>query len=85
MHNVLFYIMLFVIRDVDDKFSIASELRTVCIVTTVCLTFYTSSLLFMDQTLFVIMGWCDYLLVIMSLSLLYFTAWTPIKQTYKQS
>ncbi len=85
LHNVLFFIMLFIIRDVDDKFSIGSELRKVCFVSTACTTIYTFSLLFMDGTTFVIMGWQDYLLAIMSLSLLYFTAWTPIRETYKQS
>jgi hypothetical protein len=85
LHNVLFFVMLFVIRDVDDKFSIASELRKVCIISTFCLTFYTFSDLFLDTTLFVIMGWSQYLLAVMSLSLLYFTAWTPISETYKQS
>lgn len=57
-HNLLFFTMVFVLRDVADKFNIGGELRRVCVISVLCMNFYVFAILFLDQTLFVILGYC---------------------------
>lgn len=85
LHNLIFFFMVFVLRNVDDTFNINRELRNVCIVSTVCLTLYTYFILFLDETTFVILGYCQYFLAIMSFALLYLSAWKPILRTYEEN
>jgi hypothetical protein len=83
IRNVIFFIMIFALRKVNDDFNIAEELRQVCIVSGVFLTLYSYVIIFQNTTSFVVMGWCEYLLMSMSLALLYLTAFDPILRTYK--
>lgn len=78
LRNIAFITMFFMVRNIDDDFSIGVELRQVALVYTVCYTTYTFLILFCSGTVFVILGYSEYLLVAMSLALLYLTAWRPI-------
>lgn len=85
LRNLAFITMFFMVRNIDDDFSIGVELRQVALVYTFCSTTYTILILFFSSTVFVTLGYCQYILMAMSLALLYLTAWRPILLTYKQS
>lgn len=69
----------------EDKFSIASELRKVCITTTVCTYTYVGSQVFFYDSMFVVMGWSQYIIIVEQLVLLYWSALVPISRSYMQS
>lgn len=91
VHNLVFFTILFALRDIQDDFNISGELRRVVFISSICLQFYTFSLIFLNtgatdptkkEPTFVSLGYSQYILVLMSLSLLYFTSLKPILKTY---
>jgi hypothetical protein len=85
VHNLVFFTILFALRDIQDDFNISGELRRVVFISSICLQFYTFSLIFLNtgaKPTFVSLGYSQYILVLMSLSLLYFTSLKPILKTY---
>lgn len=83
--NVLLYVMIFLLREVDDTFNITKELRWVVGISCFFQIAYTCSILFFDDSLFVILGYCEYFQVIVCLSVLYLTALEPLSRSYKPS
>ena len=88
VHNLVFFLILFALRDIQDDFNISGELRRVVFISSICLQFYTFSLIFLNSpnedegATFVSLGYSQYILVLMSISLLYFTSLKPILKTY---
>lgn len=85
LHNIAFFVAIFLLRDIEDQFNIIDELRKVCIVTTLCTAAYITFIVYFDTSVFVVLGWCQYLLLIDSLAILYLTALDPIARSFKQS
>jgi hypothetical protein len=83
--NIILFTAVFMLREIDDTFNITKELRWVIGISTVCFTTYTAIILFWGHSLFVILGFCQYLWVIVCLSLLYLTALEPLSRTYLPS
>lgn len=83
--NVFFFFILFVLRDIQDDFNISGELRKVIFISAIALQFYTFSLIFLSGSGFVVYGYCQYILLFMSLALLYNTSLVPILKTYNPS
>lgn len=83
LHNIAFFVAIFMLRDIEDQFNIIDELRKVCIVTTLCTNAYITFVLYDDTSVFVVLGWCQYLLLIESLAILYLTALNPIARSFK--
>lgn len=83
LHNIAFFVAIFMLRDIEDQFNIIDELRKVCIVTTVCTNAYITFIVYFDTSVFVVLGWCQYLLLAESLAILYLTALNPIARSFK--
>ena len=83
--NLILFSCVFLLREIDDTFNITRELRWVIGISTVCFTTYTAMILFWGHSLFVILGFVQYLWVIVCLSLLYLTAIEPLLRTYHPS
>lgn len=83
--NLILFSCVFLLREIDNTFNITRELRWVIGISTVCNTTYTAMILFWGHSLFVILGFVQYLLVIVCLSLLYLTAIEPLLRTYHPS
>jgi hypothetical protein len=87
LYNFLFFTAIFLTRDIDQKFSFAKELRMVCIYTTLFTSLYCAQLIFSssEENCLVQLGFGEYLLVFMSLAMLYFTALKPVLKSYLPS
>ena len=83
--NLILFGSVFLLREIDDTFNITKELRWVIVISTVCFTAYTLTILFFGHSLFVILGFCQYFWVITCISLLYLTAIEPLLRTYHPS
>lgn len=83
LHNLAFFVCIFVLRDIEDKFNIIDELRKVCLITTLCTGVYITFLVYFDTSAFVVLGWCQYLPMIDSLAILYLTSLDPIARSFK--
>ena len=79
----IFFWCTFMLRNINDEFSINSEIRAMTTILYVTDLAYISCLcLFYDST-FVVLGFLQYIIVICCLSLLYITAIRPVVKTYK--
>ena len=83
--NILLFLCVFLLREIDDTFNITKELRWVIVISSVCFTADTTVTLFFGDSLFVILGFCQYLPVMVCFGLLYLTALEPLSLTYHPS
>jgi hypothetical protein len=83
--NTLLISCIFILRKVDDMFSALQEFKWICFIMIFCSTFDLTCLLFFDKTLFVVLGYYQYVNLIGLLICLYLTAITGILQTLETS
>jgi len=83
--NVVLFICLFIIRNVSSVFSARQELKQVVAVLVVAFGVEIASLLYLDETMYVVMGYFLYVNLLASVTCLYLTALGPIRNTYKTS
>lgn len=76
---------IFIVRKVDVTFSSVSELRSVCTIGVICSVFDSVCLLFLDKTIFVVLGYYQYVTLIGLVGILYLTALQNILQTMETS
>lgn len=76
--NITCMICLFLIRHVSKVFSAGTELRQVVGIMVITFGFEIMSLLFLDQTTFVVLGYYQYFTISACIILLYLTALKPI-------
>lgn len=84
-HNLAFFACIYSLRFVEDKFTINKELRLICLVSSLCTGTFIASLIFLENSVFVKLGMCEYLIVINSLFMLYKTSVDPVLRSYKLS
>ena len=76
--NLLLMICIFIVRKVDVTFSSVSELRWVCTIGVLCSLFESVCLLFLDKTMFVVLGYYQYATLAGLIGILYLTALSNI-------
>ena len=81
--NILFFIMIFVLRNVEDKFNMNWELQRVTVCKGVFDFLYLARLLFFPETGFVVFGFFIYFEVVMCIIILYISVIEPIRGSYK--
>lgn len=75
----LFFLCTFWLRNIKDEFSINMEIRAMTTILFVSDLLYISSIILLYNTAFVVLGFIQYIEVILCLSLLYLTALRPIR------
>ena len=80
---IMFFICIFVMRNIKDEFSINNELRAMTSVLFITDFFYIGCLIFINNSAFVTLGGIQYIELFLSLSLLTITAIIPIKKSYE--
>lgn len=83
--NVLLFLCLFAIRNVSPIFNATKEVRQVVTMITFSFAFQLACILFLDKTVFVVMGYFVYIILLACIVCLYLTALRPIAQTYETS
>lgn len=66
--------LVFIIRKVDATFSAVIEFKIVTAILFITFAFTQASLLFLSETLFVILGYFEYIMIFASIACLYITA-----------
>lgn len=79
----IFFVFTFYLRNINDEFSIGTEIRAVTTLLFVSDFCYIATLILFYDTVFTILGFIQYIEVILCISLLYLTAIRPIQKTYK--
>ena len=79
----LFFLCTFWLRNIKDEFSINTEIRVMTTILFVSDFLYISSIILLYNTVFVVLGFIQYIEVMTCLSLLYVTAIRPILKSYK--
>ena len=79
----LFFLCTFWLRNINDEFSINYEIRVMTTCLFVSNVLYICSLMFLYESTFVVLGFVQYIEVILCLSLLYLTAIKPIYKSYQ--
>ena len=80
---LLFFLCTFWLRNIKDEFNINTEIRAMTTVLYITDWLYITTLLTCYDSVFVVMGFIQYFLVIQCLILLYMTAFHPIIKSYK--
>ena len=75
---IIFIMCIFKLRHIKDEFNINSELRVMTTLLLISDLLYISSILFLYDTVYVVLGFLEYIEVLLSLSLLYVTSISPI-------
>ena len=79
----IFFGTVFWLRNIHDEFNINKEIRRMSIALYITDTLYVASLLFLYDTVFVVLGFVQYIQVACCLFLLYLTGFHKILQSYK--
>ena len=74
----IFIVCTYKLRHIKDEFNINSELRVMTTLLLISDLLYISSILFLYDTVYVVLGFLEYIEVLLSLSLLYVTSIRPI-------
>ena len=80
---IMFFICIFVMRNIKDEFSINRELRAMAGTLFFTDSIYIGSLIFINNSKFVTLGGCQYIELFLCVSLLTITAIIPIKRSYQ--
>ena len=83
--NILFFMCLFLVRNVSLQFRAGRELYVVCLILAFTFGFNDAALLFLSTTTFVILGYFVYVYILASLMCLIITALEPIAESYETS
>jgi hypothetical protein len=70
------------LRHIRDEFNIGSELRAMTFILFMSDLAYISCIIFAQNTIFVSLGFLEYIEVFLSVSLLYVTGIRPLMKTY---
>jgi len=81
--NAAFIFTVFILRKIDDKFSMNWELQRITFAKCVLDTIWIASLLFFTETWFVVFGFFQYFEVLLCLCILWISVIEPIRDTYK--
>ena len=79
----MFFLCTFWLRNIRDEFSINSEIRLCVVILFTCDLLYISCLVLLYNSVFTVLGFLQYFLVIQCLALLYLTAIRPIRKSYE--
>lgn len=80
---MIFFFAYYSIRHVDDQFNINREMKVAIVTKFIVDNLYIACLLFFFNSVFVVLGFVEYIMISMNLILLYFTSITPIRGTYE--
>jgi hypothetical protein len=85
IYNLIFVLCLWLLRKVHSTFSAVNEICWVVVIFAFAYAFQSACLLFLSDTLFVVMGYYEYVILVASMVCLYLTALDPIAETYETS
>ena len=83
IYNIIFFYCLFRIRNITDEFNISSELKSMIIMKVLTDIFYAGTMIFLYDSPFIILGFGEYIQMVLCLWLLYVTAIEPIYKSYQ--
>jgi len=82
---LVFILCVYRLRHIRDEFNINTELRAVTTILFFSDMFYIGSIIFLYDTVFDVLGFVEYIEVVLSITLLCLTSITPVVRTYYPS
>ena len=79
---IMFFSCTFWLRNINDEFSINTEIRTMTTILFLTDALYMACIIYFYDSVFVVLGFCQYFQVFLSLSLLFVTSVRPVYKSY---